>query len=109
VRALAEETVGPFRTSGPLGMQLQRHASTFYTTDSRAFSGAKSILDRSIRERSVRVPFTAAWNPALDVLDTVRIAHDPTLPPVLGMIVRLDVDVINASMSGECVVHRGSL
>lgn len=109
IRALAEETDGPFRTSGPMGMQLARTQNTFWTTPAQARSGARAELAKSIRERSVRIPFQSMWNPALDVLDTVRLTHDPSLPPVPGLVVSLTVDVVNGEMSGECVVPRGAL
>lgn len=109
IRALAEETDGPFRTSGPMGMQLERMQNTFWTTPAQARAGARAELSKSIRERSVRVPFTSTWNPALDVLDTINLTHDPCQPPVPGLVVSLTVDVIAAQMTGECVVPRGLL
>lgn len=109
ISALAQETTGPLRVSGPFKLQLRRHSSPFYRTVAQARSGAESIRDGMIRDRTVKVPFEATWNPALDVLDSVLVQYDPTRPSVVGMLTSLTVDAVSASMSGEISVPRSAL
>lgn len=109
VRALAQETSGPFRAGGPLKEKLRRHSSPFYRTYAQALNGATSILSRSIRDRTLRIPFECRWNPALDVLDTITIEYDPTLDPVPALVVSLQAGMGAATMSGEAIVSRGVL
>lgn len=109
VRGIASETTGPLRADGPLKPQIFGHSSPLYTTQAQAQVGAGTLLARKLAERTLRVPFTATWNPALDVLDTIEIQASPLLRPVLGLLVSLDVDLVAASMTGEALIPRGVL
>lgn len=109
IRALAQESTGPLRTYGPFKLHLRRHSSPFYRTYTQALSGANSILAGLVKNRTAKVPFTCMWNPALDVLDTINLNHDPRRDPVAAMITSLKVDMVAATMSGEAIVPRGSL
>lgn len=108
-RGVASEMSGPLRVNGPFRAQVHRHSSPLYDTNAKADAGAKSILARKIAERTLRIPFTARWNPALDVLDTVLIQSSPLAGPVLGMVVSLEADFVAATMTGEATVPRGAL
>ena len=109
VRGIARETTGPLRADGPLKPQIFGHSSPLYYTNAHAQAGAQTILARKLAERTLRVPFTAAWNPALDVLDTITLQASPLLKSVSALVVSLDVDLLAASMTGEALIPRGAL
>ncbi len=109
VRGIARETTGPLRHDGPLKPQMFTHSSPLYYTNAHAQNGAATILARKLAERTLRVPFAAAWNPALDVLDTITLQPSPLLNPVAALLVSLDVDLTAATMTGEALIPRGAL
>ena len=109
VRGIARETTGSLRADGPLKPQIFGHSSPLYVTNAHAQVGANTILAKKLAERTLRVPFAAAWNPALDILDTIEIQAGPLLKPVPGLLVSLEVDLLAAQMTGEALIPRGAL
>lgn len=67
----------PIRWGGPFGKVPGFYSSPFLTTDAQAAASAASILTRS-RGLPYSVSFSTVVNPALEVLDPIRVSYSDT-------------------------------
>jgi hypothetical protein len=87
LRGSAYRSTGALRWGGPFGRVLRDEDNSTYTSNAQAKAGAKASLIKNLDTLSVPVEVSIIPNPALDVLDTVRVVT-PDLS-VLALITKI--------------------
>lgn len=109
VYGYAAETTGPLRVNGPLGRIPRFHSSPWYNTTNAADKGANTMLNNIIAKRDATVDVTMAFNPAIEVPDTIRMTMHPDSEnpfEVDGMITDLEYSLNGGSMSASVSIKR---
>lgn len=111
-RGYAQESSGPFRADGPLGRIPLRQASPFFRSDHEATRGAETRLATEIATRQIPVKVELAYDPRLQVLDTleVEIRPDSRRPGVVrGLLTQLTRSLRGGTMSGTVMCSRSEV
>lgn len=108
IRATAVLSDGPHRFGGPAGRIPFYFNSPVITTQAAAAAAAGTRLNSLLRARTQEVTVECAWNPALEVGDTVRIIA-PNGGRVAGRVVQASWPLLPGPMSLRVAVAPESL
>lgn len=108
VRAVATLDEGPSRFGGPLGRIVYYYSSPLITTQADATAAAQTRLANLVRGRTLEVPVTCAWNPALEVGDTVLLVL-PSGGSLPGRVVEITWPLLPGPMQLKVAVSPDAL